>query len=719
MAIDRYALVTRHNPVLTDIDPSSPMSVGNGELAYTADVTGMQSLYELYGEKEFPLCTMSQWGWHTAPAQGDKKYYTLEDLKLTEYEYAGRTVTYAAERKPGNEAVYDWLRRNPHRINLGRIGLLYRNRQIRPEEIIGIQQSLELYSGILTSEFKLGQEVCRIRTCCHAQKDILAFHIESTLLGTGDLTVQIAFPYGSADITGSDWSSPDSHVTKVLLEDQYGMLLERRLDEDGYYAAIFSDGEIKMDTGRRHEIILHAGKESFSFSVEFMDQMHRSPVQHNAVQHSAVQHSAVQHNAVQHNAAVLPAPAKLSPELVFEDSRRGWKQFWENGGAIDLHNSTDPRAQELERRLVLSRYLTAVNCCGSLPPQETGLTCNSWHGKFHLEMYLWHMAYLPLWENTHRLKKSLAWYRQHLEEAKENAARNGFRGAKWPKQVAYDALDSPSPIATLLLWQQPHIIYLLELARQAGESGELIHEYYEVVKETADYMAEVAVWNKTAGRYELVPPLIPAQEAHNPLHTLNPAFEVEYWRFTLDIAITWAKRLGRREDSRKWQEAAANMAAAPVKDGYYLAHENCPDTFTRYNKDHPSMLAAFGLIDSGRLRREFVRNTLIKVRQEWDFSTAWGWDFAVLAMTAVRLGEPELAVDLILMDTPNNCYGINGHNVQKLRKDLPVYLPGNGSLLLAAALMTAGYQGCPGNCPGFPKNGQWIAEYENIRPFPY
>lgn len=140
-------------------------------------------------------------------------------------------------------------------------------------------------------------------------------------------------------------------------------------------------------------------------------------------------------------------------------------------------------------------------------------------------MYLWHMAYLPLWENTHRLKKSLAWYRQHLEEAKENAARNGFRGAKWPKQVAYDALDSLSPIATLLLWQQPHIIYLLELACQAGESGELIHEYYEVVKETADYMAEVAVWNKTAGRYELVPPLIPAQEAHNPLHTLNPAFE--------------------------------------------------------------------------------------------------------------------------------------------------------------------------------------------------
>jgi hypothetical protein len=72
-----------------------------------------------------------------------------------------------------------------------------------------------------------------------------------------------------------------------------------------------------------------------------------------------------------------------------------------------------------------------------------------------------------------------------------------------------------------------------------------------------------------------------------------------------------------------------------------------------------------------------------------------------------------------MMDTPNNHYGINGHNVQKLRSDLPVYLPGNGSLLLAAAMMAAGYQDCKEVNPGFPKNGQWQIEYESIDPFPY
>ncbi len=409
----------------------------------------------------------------------------------------------------------------------------------------------------------------------------------------------------------------------------------------------------------------------------------------------------------------------LSPRQVFEDSQSGWKQFWETGGAIDLHQSKDPRAKELERRLVLSRYLMAINCCGSLPPQETGLTCNSWHGKFHLEMYLWHMAYLPLWENTHRMKDSLSWYQTHLREAKENAARNGFRGAKWPKQVAYDALDSPSPIATLLLWQQPHIIYLLELAYCSGESDEFLREYYELVKETADYMADIVVWNDEDGSYELLPPLIPAQEAHDPQYTKNPTFELEYWCFALELAVSWAKRLGCLKDSEKWQEVSAHMAKAAVKEGCYLAHENCPDTFVKYNKDHPSMLAAYGLIDSKRLNRDMVYNTLRRVVGEWDFSTTWGWDFAMLAMTAVRLGEPKLALDLLLMGTDNNCYAVNGHNVQKMRKDLPVYLPGNGSILLAAAMMAAGYAGCPDQCPGFPKNGQWAVEYENIRPFPY
>ena len=64
MAIDRCKLVTRHNPILTQMDLESPLTVGNGELAFTADVTGMQTFYKEYKDT-VPLCTQSQWGWHT------------------------------------------------------------------------------------------------------------------------------------------------------------------------------------------------------------------------------------------------------------------------------------------------------------------------------------------------------------------------------------------------------------------------------------------------------------------------------------------------------------------------------------------------------------------------------------------------------------------------------------------------------------------------------
>ena len=47
---------------------------------------------------------------------------------------------------------------------------------------------------------------------------------------------------------------------------------------------------------------------------------------------------------------------------------------------------------------------------GSLPPQETGLTCNSWYGKFHLEMHWWHAVHFALWDRLPLLERSLGYY---------------------------------------------------------------------------------------------------------------------------------------------------------------------------------------------------------------------------------------------------------------------------------------------------------------------
>ena len=108
--LDRLAIVSRHDPVLHRPDPRCPLSVGNGEFAFTADITGLQSFPALH-DANVPLCTQSQWGWHSFPALPG---LGASDLRLESFDTYGRPVGYATSRQ-GQEKLFDWLRENPHR----------------------------------------------------------------------------------------------------------------------------------------------------------------------------------------------------------------------------------------------------------------------------------------------------------------------------------------------------------------------------------------------------------------------------------------------------------------------------------------------------------------------------------------------------------------------------------------------------------------------------
>jgi hypothetical protein len=238
--------------------------------------------------------------------------------------------------------------------------------------------------------------------------------------------------------------------------------------------------------------------------------------------------------------------------------------------------------------------------------------------------------------------------------------------------------DSPSTIGPVLIWEQPHPIVLADLIYRAHPSRETLDRYRDIVFETAEFMASFA-HNGNLG-----PPVIPAQENHPPRETWNPTFELEYWHYGLGVAQKWRERLGLGRDSR-WDDIRNGLAKLPVKDGVYLAHANCPQTFTERNRDHPSMLMALGVLPGAKVDRETMRRTLKKVFAEWKWEDTWGWDFGMVAMTAASLGEPALAARALTMETPKNTWLANGHNWQ--RANLPVYLPGNGALLLALAHM--------------------------------
>jgi hypothetical protein len=392
------------------------------------------------------------------------------------------------------------------------------------------------------------------------------------------------------------------------------------------------------------------------------------------------------------------------------------KRFWMSGGAIDFSACTDLRAAELERRVVLSQYLTAIHCAGSCPPQETGLVHNSWYGKFHLEMHWWHAAHFALWNRVSLLERSLPWYQSILPQAKATAELQGYRGARWPKMTSPDGRDSPSEVGVFLIWQQPHPIYYAELCYRAHGDRQTLDRYRQVVFETAEFMASYPVWDQAGERYVLGPALIPAQESYGSTRSrnLNPTFELAYWHWALETAQKWRERLGLEREPA-WDRVIQRLSRPTVRDGVYTAIETPPYTVTR---DHPSMLAAYGFVPATPLiDPNVMKRTLDQVMKSWDWPSTWGWDYPVLAMTAARLGEPERAVDALFLESPKNRYLANGHNYQSAR--LPLYLPGNGGLLAAVAMMAAGWDGGPDRpTPGFPDNGKWHVRWEGLRRLP-
>jgi len=339
---------------------------------------------------------------------------------------------------------------------------------------------------------------------------------------------------------------------------------------------------------------------------------------------------------------------------------------------------------------------------------------NSWAGKFHLEMHWWHAVHFALWNRPWMLENSLGWYHDILPEARELARSQGYDGARWPKCVARAGVNAPCYIEPFLIWQQPHPIYYAELLYSIRKDRETLERYRDIVFESAAFMASYAEWDGERNRYVLGPPVAPAQELYDHAVTMNPTFELAYWAFGLTVANRWRERLGLSR-IEKWDHVLSHLSALPVVEGLYVAAETVPGTFNNHEgiDDHPTMLASLGILPGLMTDPETMRRTLHEVVRHWNWETTWGWDYPMMAMTAARLGEAKLAVDLLMMVQTKNTYLPNGHNYQTSR--LPIYLPGNGGLLTAIAMMAGGWAGGPDRAaPGFPDDGSWKVRCEGL-----
>lgn len=678
--IDRYALVNRNNPRVTMMDTLSSLSVGNGGFAFTVDATGLQSFPEYYS-KGVPLGTMSDWGWHSFPnVNGYKSQEALKEMDFGR----GHKELYAAQFKDAGRQknASEWFRKNPHRLHLGIVGLELGS---NPLAIKNIREQLNMWTGEIISSFSYKGKVCNVSTLCHPERDMIAARVVSK----GRYGVKFRFPYPSAGHCDDAcrWGADNLHSTVIVKRSSNYALLKRTIDSTVYYVAVTWCGKAEFREKARNYFVLMPKEDDISFSCEYMENM-------NDLTGSACKYTSVK-----------------------TQSAGYWQNYWNTGAVVDFSACKDSRAKELERRVVLSQYLMAVNDAGNTPPQETGLTYNSWFGKFHLEMILWHQAQFALLGHPEMLERSLNWYFKAEPKAREIAERQGFQGVRWMKMTDPSAEEAPSNVGSYLIWQQPHLIYLAELLYRSGMK-DVLSKYERLVDETAEFMGSFAEYDAAKDRYVLRG-CIAAQETLPAATTVNPPFELSYWHFALQIAQAWRERLGKKRNAH-WDDIINKISPLAQKDSLYLAAETQPDTYKdiRMFSDHPAVLGAVGLLpfSSRQMNAGVMDNTFNWIWNNWNWDKTWGWDFPMVAMNATRLGEPGKAVDALLMNKRTNTYLNNGHNYQDDR--LRCYLPGNGGLLMAVSMMCAGWDGNEVTNPGFPKDGNWNVRWEGLKPMP-
>lgn len=677
-SIDRQAVVERNNPHVTQMDSLSSLSVGNGGFAMTVDGTGLQSFPERYS-KGVPLGTMSDWGWHSF--KNPENYKEQESWKY--YDFGrGRKEPYATQVKDNKraKAAGDWYRVNPHRLHLGTLGL---SLGTDPKAVTGINQTLDMWTGEISSKFSYKGKKYSVQTVCDPALDMIGTHIVSD----GKIAVDLRFPYptgGHCD-DACDWTKDNLHSTVLVGKTANSATLKRTIDATVYYVTVRWEGKAKIKQTGKNRYQLVVGGKTLSLTCEYSEQ---------------------------------PSKADKTFAQVEAESKTYWEGYWKKGGMADFGACKDPRAKEMERRVVLSQYLLAIQDAGDTPPQETGLTYNSWFGKFHLEMILWHQAQFALWGHPELLDRSLSWYFKAEDNARKIAQRQGFKGVRWMKMTDPDAGEAPSSVGSFLIWQQPHLIYLAELLYRANPTPQVLQKYARLVDETAEFMGDFAEYDKANDRY-ILRGCIAAQETLPAATTVNPPFELSYWHCALKIAQQWRERMGKNRDAH-WDDIIRKISPLASKDSLYLAAETQPDSYTNIKmfSDHPAVTGAVGLLpyNSKQVNLDIMKNTEKWIWKNWKWDTSWGWDYPMMAMCAARMGEPQNAVGALLMKEQKNTYLVSGHNYQDGR--LRLYLPGNGGYLMAVAMMCAGWDGSTNPNPGFPQDGNWNVKWEGLKPMP-
>lgn len=528
-----------------------------------------------------------------------------------------------------------------------------------------------------------------VTSLVHPDVDMIGTRIQWSLINTSSATLpplalRLAFSYGTGTGSVNDWSDNGLSITTIVQQSLTNITFMRILDSDSYRIDCSWSNPlwtiINTNLNAFDLIPFSVTNLSTTGSIDFMCLF--TPGYNLSYPVGKwmpwMQEKIASTLSIQSN---LP----LSLDTVAPLTALMWSTYWTNGAFLDLASNTDdPRAFELERRMILSQYLLRIHNAGAEPPAETGLLGpNAWSNKHHLEMRFWHHTHWLMWNRPDLLYRSNGFYIDLLPNVTAYAQFQGYKGARWLKETAsvmnrtggidvkwlgsdYASFPfgNPDDYGTLLtweaaelanaavVWQQPHPIWIADLHRQVLNSTNgstvalaFMQEMMNIVFDTADYLSTRVYFNSTDNSYWLGPPILGAEEMGGGMLLRNPGFELVYFALALDIANEW-KNLLNQPVNPVWSDVATRMSKPYVDPGAnpdlltYSFNYDCACVMNistycpsdRFGKvacrpltSHPSMVGLFGMINGRKRGDVYGVNLTILNNTVYYVVNNWGW----------------------------------------------------------------------------------------------
>lgn len=219
------------------------------------------------------------------------------------------------------------------------------------DDLLDKSQDLDLWTGTILSTFKYMESKVAVKVVSHPGEPMVGIEIKSDLLVSGNLGVFFDFPY-------SDTNKFDAPYVGVWNETSENTVHSQTHGN----AVVFNhtlDSNVNLVTAKWD------GKGVISGPLAMTNKFVLTPSGSDTI----------------HLVAVFPDKYDPSTKFHFDDvpsfqkivakSESWWSEYWTSGSFIDLSATKNSSAQELQRRIILSQYLVAVNEASENPPQGT------------------------------------------------------------------------------------------------------------------------------------------------------------------------------------------------------------------------------------------------------------------------------------------------------------------------------------------------------------